>query len=185
MFTEALDSARSVRDEYVMALTLHHLGMMRAQVDGDAAAARPLLEESLMLFRRIGFPRHIALVLGSLGDVERIEQNHDRASALLGESLTVMMASGQAHDIHWALEVLAHLAFDVGATPRAVRLSAAAASIRESCGATAPSLEQRREQWLARARERLGGAAFEAAWREGSDMSPEDAAAYAIAVEAA
>lgn len=181
LFGEALASARNAGDDYVAALALHHLGMMSAQVDDDPGAARPLLEESLDLFRRVGFPRHIALVLGSLGDVERAEQHYDRAAALLCESWTVMIASGQAHDIHWTLDVVAQLSFERGATVRAVRLAAAATAIRRNSGAIPPAIAHRRDQWLGRARESLGGAAFDDAWRVGLAWSPEEAAAYAKA----
>lgn len=180
LFGEALASARSAGDDYVAALALHHLGMMSAQVDDDPHAARPLLEESLALFRRVGFPRHIALVLGSLGDAERAERHYDRAAALLCESLTVMMASGQAHDIHWTLDALAQLSFDRGAIVRAVHLAAAASGIRRNEGAVPPAIAQRRERWLGLARERIGAAAFDDAWRIGCEWSPADASAYAM-----
>ena len=55
----------------------------------------PLLDESLTLYRTLGFPRFIALVLLSLGEVALAEGDPARARELLQQSLTGMREVGE------------------------------------------------------------------------------------------
>ena len=181
-FKEALQLARAADDRYITAAALHHLGMISAERDANSRAALALLEESLALYRQIGFPRHIALLLATLSNVERTEGSLTRASELLQESLRMLVTSGEQFGIHGALEDLANLAMDEGQPHRAVRLAGAAAKLRQRIGAlTNPATARRREAWLREARKALGDAQFEIEWSEGEAMSTDNALAEATA----
>jgi predicted ATPase/DNA-binding XRE family transcriptional regulator len=182
IFDKALELSRAGGDQYVSAMALHHLGMMAAETDRDYASARSLLEEALVIFRQIGFPRHVALALATLGDVERAEGNYDRAQQFLSESLNTFVTGGQKHEIHLPLEAVANLAFDHGDAARAVVIAAAADGLRNRLGDPPfPGIARQRERWLASAREELGQPGFTAAWAQGAAMSADDIISYLAA----
>jgi hypothetical protein len=108
--------------------------MIAGDVDHDNSAARRLLGESLVLYRSLGFPRFIALVLLSLGTVALAEADLDRAHDMLQQSLTGMKQVGEKLGIHGALDTFGHLAITRGQTERAVRLAGAADRLRATSG---------------------------------------------------
>ncbi|MFN8593132.1 MAG: tetratricopeptide repeat protein [Thermomicrobiales bacterium] len=67
------------------------LGQVAAVADerGEAARAKPLLEESLLLLRPLGDQFGIALVLRHLGNLERRQGNPERALPHVTEALTL------------------------------------------------------------------------------------------------
>jgi hypothetical protein len=92
-----------------------------------------------------------------------------------------MTAVGEKLEIHWALDTVAHLAMDEEETERAVRIAGTAARLRETSGTPSwPVVQRSRERWLAAANEALGEEAFQAAWREGHAMEPQQAITYAL-----
>lgn len=181
MLEEGLTLARRTGHTFVAAATLHHLGMITADLDHDHPAARRLLEESLTLYRTLGFPRFVALVLLSLGDVALAEGSHAHAYELLHESLTGMREVGENLGIPGALDTVAHLAVTQGQFERAVRLAGAAEQLRTASGThTWPVAERTRTQWLTSARETLNETLFRAAWAQGQATTQQQAIAYAL-----
>lgn len=180
-FDAALNLSRETGNAYGTALTLHHLGLGAAEVDGDLPHARVLLEESLALFRSIGFARHVALVVSTLGNVAQREGRLEEARVMHSEALTLLLDSGQYVDIHWVLEGMADVAYAEGDIEQAVRIAAAAQRLRERIGDPEwGPVHRRRERWLAAAREALGPTGYEAAWQSGASLSTEDAAALVL-----
>ena len=181
LLNEGLALACAIGETGVTAATLHHLGMIAADVQEDSAGARSLLEESLALYQMLGLRRNIALVLLSLGDLARADGHLAAADGLVHESLAIMAEVGENLEIPWALDTVAHLAMDEGQAERAVRLAGAAARLRDTMGTLAwPVAQRQREHWLASARTLLDGEAFAGAWTAGQAMTRGQAVAYAL-----
>lgn len=178
---EALGLARATGYTFIAAASLHHLGMIAADVQHDHTAARGLFEESLGLYRILGFPRFIALLLLSLGELAIADGDQLRAHHLLRDSLTTMRDVGERLGIHGALDAYAHLAVTEGRAERAVRLAGAAERLRAIRGTHSwPVEERRRALWLATARETLDGNTFQAAWTSGQAKTQDQAIANAL-----
>jgi non-specific serine/threonine protein kinase len=176
-----LTLARATGHTFIAAACLHHLGMISGDVHHDNAAARRLLEESLMLYRALDFPRFIALVQLSLGTVALAEAELDRAHEILQQSITGMKQVGEKLGIHGALDTFGHLASTQGHTERAVRLAGAAERLRATSGTQSwPVVQRTRARWLASARQTLDETEYQAAWEQGQAMNREDAIAYAL-----
>ncbi len=79
------------------------------------------------------------------------------------------------------LEGLSGVAEREGRAERAARLLGAAAALREELGTPlSPIVQADHDHALNAARAALGEEAFEAAWTEGSEMTFEEAIAYAL-----
>ena len=181
LLDEGLTLARRTGHTFIAAATLHHLGMIAADLDHDHPAARRLLQESLTLYRTLGLPRFIALVLLSLGDVALAEGNPARAHELLHQSLTGMRKVGETLGIPGALDTVAHLAITQGQVERAVRLAGAAEQLRTASGTHPwPVAERTRTRWLTAAHETLDETLFRAAWAQGQSTTQQQAIAYAL-----
>ena len=177
-FRASMDLARQTGNGYAAALTLHHLGLIALELDGDLAAAREFLQESLANFRTVGFPRHIALVLSTLGIAAGRDGQISEARQLQSQALGLFLDSGQHVDIHRVLQGFAELAEAEGDLEQLVRLAATAERQRSHTGDAVWGLVRRqRDRRLAAARKALGDTRYEAAWREGQGLSPTEAAA--------
>jgi predicted ATPase len=178
---EALSTARSTGHAFIEAACLHHLGLMAVDVRGDQREARRLLDESLVIYRRLGLPRFISLLLLALGEIARACGDLSGARELLVESLTMMAATGERLGLHGVLDAFAGLAMADGQVERAVLLAGAAEGLRRRQGTRSwPVQARQREQWLASGRTLLDDATFESSWQAGGAMSPEHAVAFAL-----
>ena len=181
LLDQGLALARATGHTFIAAACLHHLGIIAGDAHHDNAAARRLLEESLMLYRTLGFPRFISLVQLSQGTLALAEANLDPAHDLIRQSLTGMKQIGEKLGIHGALDTFGHLVSTQGQTERAVRLAGAAERLRATSGTQSWAVVQRtRERWLASARQTLGETAYQSAWEQGQTMNREEAIAYAL-----
>lgn len=99
-----------------------------ADNQGDYAASRTLLEESLVILREFGEPGATATALFGLGRVAFNQDDHAGARALLQESLDIRRRTGDSRGIAMCLRVLGNVANDQG------DLGAAAALWEESLG---------------------------------------------------
>jgi ATP/maltotriose-dependent transcriptional regulator MalT len=85
----------------------------------DYAAATPLLEEALAIWREVGDMRGIARTLLRFGVVHHHERDFGRARAMLEESLELATRLSNPASVAVALQYLADLALDSGRTPEA------------------------------------------------------------------
>jgi tetratricopeptide (TPR) repeat protein len=178
---EALAVARSVNYPFIVAASLHHLGMMAADADHDYARAQRLLEQSLATYRAVGLPRFLALVACSLADVLRIGGERGQARSLLREALTLLAEIGEPLGVSLSLEASARLVHDDRRPAEAVQLAAAASHLRTSWGTSLwPTVERSRAAWLQTACEALGETAYSTAWQAGQGMTAPDAIATAL-----
>jgi DNA-binding CsgD family transcriptional regulator len=113
-------------------------------------------------------------------------EDHDLAERFLKEGLALNREIGNWGYGVYCLEGFAGLAGARAQGARAARLWGAAEALRRTIGAP-PTPEARRyyERSMAAARALLGEAAWEAVWAEGREMSPEEAAEYALSDEIA
>jgi tetratricopeptide (TPR) repeat protein len=162
----------------LMAFILHSLGELTHQ-QGDLVQARTLLEESLELRRSLGDTLVMADALADLGEVVHAQGDDDQALAFCREGLQLSRSAGARRIMAACLESIAGIA--VRERPHlSARLLGAAAALRDADGTPATGRERATaDRTLAAAREALGDDAFDAAWREGRAMPPEQVVAEA------
>lgn len=177
LYGDLLDIARQAGDETMAARALGQIGNT-LRIRGDNARARAVLEEALSLARPTQDKWLTGFVTNSLGRT-LVQEDPVQARTLLEESLTL------AHDIgyRWltarALEDLAGLMASSDRAEVAARLLGASASLWDAFGFARTRSESAAES-AAAARERLGPAAFDAAWSTGKAMAADDAVALAL-----
>lgn len=197
---ESLAIYRQIGDRSGIAFSFNTMGSV-AYVNGDYTLAQEYHEKSLALCRKIGDRRGISSTLNHLGRIRCNRGDHAVAWGHYQESVTISQANGDLHGILISLEGFAVL-IAAGAllpsTPigtagggrksdvrmgRAARIGGAALSLREQIGAVLPPFERDEyNRHMAQVRAVLGGAAFTAAWAEGSAMTWGQAVEFALAV---
>ncbi len=177
---EALTLFRSIEDERGIASTLSGLGEVAVR-QVDYGTADRLLAESLELRRELGNKWGIAASLGSIGWVALLQGDLLRTRALLEESLEIRNEIGDIGGIAWCLERLAEAAGAESQVERQVRIFGAAAALRASIDSVIDPVDQPQYQkTLARALQKLGRPAFNAAWDEGALMDSDQAIRLAL-----
>jgi non-specific serine/threonine protein kinase len=177
LYGEMLDMARQAGDETMAIRALGQIGNTLL-VRGDNARARAVLEEALSLARPIHDKWLTGFVTNALG---RTLAREDPAQArmLFEESLAL------AHDIgyRWltarALEDLAGLLASSDRAEVSAKLLGASESLWDAFGFARTSSGPAADAASA-ARERLGPAAFEAAWSQGKAMTADEAVALVL-----
>ena len=172
--------ARAADDTRSLAWAQDNLGMI-CYWRTDLAAARPLLEEGLALFRQSGELFGVAHCAWGLGNVAREEGRYEESRTLNDESLALVLQTKTWAGLPYCLESAARLAM-IGDEPRrAARLLAAADRARETQRSFAqPLVRAERERWIPVLRTMLSAEEWEAARAEGRAMTPDSAVAYAI-----
>jgi DNA-binding CsgD family transcriptional regulator len=173
---QSLAHFREVGDTPYSAMPLGLLGLMQVE-QGELKAARPLLEESLVICRQAGLETEaVSLALGLAGLSAR-QGDAAAARRQYREELTLLLESNVYQEgIAANLEGLAALESGQGALRQAAWLWGAADALREAIGAPLYPISQASyEHALAQARAVLGEQAFRAAWAKGRKMTPEQA----------
>lgn len=179
VYSEMLDMAHQASDEALAVRALGGIGRA-LRFRGDSARARTVLEEALSMAR----PRHdkwlTSVATGNLGLALAAEEPA-QALMLLEESLSLSYEIGHRWLTAHGLENLASLLVSSGRTEVAAKLLGACESLRDAFGyARSSSAQMKVNDAGAAARERLGPAAFEAAWRQGRGMTADEAVALAL-----
>src|SRR5262249_38678484 len=152
-----------------------------AQVEsgrGNPDRARGLCEESLAFFEELSDQGGIAMTRWWLGVTENQRGDWSAAAGHFGASVRVIQAMGVTVALPEIAEGLAEVAAHLGDLEGAARLLGSAAAFREMLGI--PTLAYSRdlvERRIADLRERLGEAAFAAAWKAGRSLDFQQAAA--------
>ena len=123
-------------------------------------------------------------ILGRAGrvraELRAREGDLQEAESLLHEALRLAREAGDPLGLVDALELVARMAVEQDGNKEAVRLWAAADSLRSELGYVRFPVEQGpAHAAVARAAEALGPAEFSAAWAEGARLSAEETIAYA------
>lgn len=154
-----------------------YLAGLVAHQERDFVRARPLLEESVALYKELGDRWHTALSLSTLARVETVQSNYVAAVSLHKESLALYRQIGN-NNFASVLEGLADVAVRQGQPALAAQMWGAAEALRQHIGAPLPPVYRADyERSVAAARTQLGEKAFVAAWAEGRTMTPEQALA--------
>jgi DNA-binding CsgD family transcriptional regulator len=148
---------------------LHLLG--RAAVSsGDYAQGGELLEQSLAWYRQDSDWLGMEWCLRALGHLELQLGDTQMARRHFRENLALAQASGETSELAWSLEGLTGALLH-SQPDRAVRLAAAASTIREALGAKPyPRERELLDGWLRAAAVSIGENAYVAAWADGRAM---------------
>jgi tetratricopeptide (TPR) repeat protein len=159
---------------------LGNLGMVALdQGKLDEAAAR--FEESLPIFRELANSDSIAATLSGLGTVQQKMGNLQEAHGLLGEALEIRHSLWNVNGIANELEHLARVDASLERSQLAATLFGAAAGIRhEHDIADSPFTREANAKATDELRERMGAAAFSAAWEQGVSLSVDEAVELAL-----
>lgn len=174
----ALAVMRAIDQQWGVARTLLGLGAL-ARLRGDPADALRCHLAALPILREIDSRPETARCLAGIGRVALDQGEIDLARERLTESLRLSHATGARVGVARGLEAFAELAGADGRPDAAVRLTAAAAALRESAGLP-PLSGARTQRHLAPAR-RLGEAAVSRLWAEGRALTGDEAVAFALA----
>ncbi len=150
-----------------------------AQEQGDLKLARDFYERALKAFRATADRWGSARSLADLGLVYCKQKEYAPAHAAYREALQVFFELGHKRGIARSLEGFACLAAAQAQAPRALKLAAAAAHLRQMINAPRPQAEQAElDRNLSSSWESLGEAGGKGAWAEGSALSVESAIQY-------
>lgn len=172
-FQSALAIFEKANDRGIIASTYVNLART-AYRQGDHDAAMQFLDESLSISQKHNTRWNYGFVLEIMGLLQRSDGNFKRALELFQESLRVAVEQDNQQGIANCLGAMAGLAVMANQAPRAARLFAAAARLRQEMGARMSSNDrQEYEHYLTLVHERLDHAAFEAEWSQGFIMTTE------------
>ncbi|MFN8485837.1 MAG: tetratricopeptide repeat protein [Anaerolineae bacterium] len=179
-YDESLALASELGDRLAMARALNNRGMIYRDTS-DFTAARAQLEASLALRREVGDRWGVANGLNNLGQVARELGDYASARRFFTESLMMNRELGDRGAIAYLLEDFASLAAVEDQPLRALRLAAAAETLRETVGAPLSEPEQKRlAQTLAPVRASLGDGAATDAWAAGRTLTFDQAIEMAL-----
>jgi predicted ATPase/DNA-binding SARP family transcriptional activator/DNA-binding CsgD family transcriptional regulator len=181
LFEEALASSQQLGDERTSAYTLHNLGEV-ARFRGEYGQAKTRGMEALAMFREMDDKWCVARTLSWLGMVT-VYKSDDReaAAGFLREGLALNREIGGWEWVAYSLEGFASLVGAKAEGERAAMLWGAAEALREEIGSPIqPTDRADYDRSVAAARTHLEGAAWEAAWKQGKEMSLEEAIEYAL-----
>jgi non-specific serine/threonine protein kinase len=181
---ESLAAARAAGDRWVEGWATHVLALA-AYVAGDYAQAQRWFEESLAIRQPIGHKLGIQIVHILLGYLAHRQGDHRRAAELQASVLRVGSDERLTNNMDHALVGLAALAVECAQPERAARLAGAASRRSEDVGVLPiPIAQALLAESLARARQQLGAAAYDAAWTDGMAISEDEVVAEGFAVAA-
>jgi predicted ATPase/DNA-binding CsgD family transcriptional regulator len=175
---EALAVMQRIDQQWGVARTLAGLGAL-ARLRGDPRGARRYYADALPILTEIDARPEMARCLAGIGRAALDEGEVELARWHLTESLRLSQSIGTRAGVAYGLDSLATLASSQGQHSLAVRLAAAASTLREAAG-FAPFAGARLERYLAPARRQLGEPAVARLWTEGTLLSADEAVALAL-----
>jgi len=183
LFERALGLARNTEDRWRTAMALAQLGAV-ARYEGryDLSAAR--IREARAIFEELGEPGMVTYTNRLLGHAELARGDPDKATQQYVESLRSFRQRrlGPTWSVAECIEGMAAVALVGGQCERAARLFGAADHFRQTRGYPRRSSDRRRyAEQIAAVRNALGSGAFERTLAEGSRMTLEEAADFALA----
>jgi predicted ATPase/DNA-binding CsgD family transcriptional regulator/tetratricopeptide (TPR) repeat protein len=146
---------------------------------GERAEAAAFLDQSTALAARGKMTWILGRIARLRSEFRSAEGDITAAESLAHEALTLAREAGDQMGLVDALELRARLVSEQNSHKEAVRLWAAAESLRRELGyAVYPVDQAPRDAAIADARQALGPRDFGAAWAEGGRLSPDDVIAY-------
>ena len=118
-----------------MAWSLNHQADIACE-QGDVGAARLLCKQAFEMFRAENKQLGVARCLVDLGRLAREDGDTRTAESHYGEALAVFHQLGETVELPQVLEELVPCAVDQGNWDRALRLAAAASTLRRTLGSS-------------------------------------------------
>jgi predicted ATPase len=179
-FEEIIDRERATGRGLDIGVMLNNIAVAAERL-GDIPRARAAIEEGVRVARQRGDRGILAFALLTFAHVDLAAHDLAAMRAHVREGVEIMAELAGARGIAYALEHAAVLAGAEGSPDQALRLTAAAAAIRDRIHAPLqPEEVDEAEALVTRARGTLEPAAADAAWAAGSRLSPEAAVAAAL-----
>ena len=180
-YQQSLEVFRDLQDQRGVALSLSHLGDI-ARHESEFELARSFYDQSLAILVELGDKRGVANLFADMGSMASERGDYDQARHFYEEGMVIFSGLGDVRGIAHLFEACAQMAARRGSFERALRLAGAAAALREEFSAPlSPDEEVTLRQTVKSARESMGDAPGDLAWREGHAMSAEKAIQYALA----
>jgi predicted ATPase/DNA-binding SARP family transcriptional activator len=172
---QALAMQQEVGDNWLVARTLNFLGEV-ARCEDAYQQARQHYLESLALFEMLGAEGRIAIAQHNLGRVACALGEAGAAAAWLRQATEGFRRSDNTWGIAACLEGMAGVLAGWGELPLATRLLSLTKTLHDAAQAIiTPADRLASERTLASLRAQLDAASFAKAWREGMQMSLEEA----------
>jgi tetratricopeptide (TPR) repeat protein len=175
---EATEIFEELGDRAGAAWSINQLGDI-ARAQGNVTDARKLYQRALAIFRDVGDPWGSARCLTDLGYIDCDQGDHSAAHAAYREALEIMARLRHRRGIARVMEGYACLALARGQADRALKLAAAATSLRQQIPLHQEE-QSKLEQMLRAARNSLSEAEGKRAWEAGAAMSMEEAVQYSL-----
>jgi predicted ATPase/DNA-binding XRE family transcriptional regulator len=171
----ALSLARTLDQPWLLATSLLNTGLARLAA-GHPEDARIAVGEALRRYAEIGDERFHARSLGYLGLISLLDNDLDRARALLAKSLAAFHTVGEPAGMAEAFIGLAAVHAAKGERQHAALLAGAGERLREGIAGRALPLDRRTtEKHLETARASLAPEVWDEAMRRGRELQLEDA----------
>ena len=172
--------ARQLKDRGLMSRAMSHLSDV-ASMKGDLQRATVLLEEALANAHISGMTWDIPIMTAMLGHLARQQEHNDLAKVHYREALVGFRPFSSLTYIAGCLEGFAAVICAEGRYAQAVRLCAAAATMREQAQAPLPQAEREvLEHTVATARAALDEQIFARDWTAGAALKYDEAIDYAL-----
>jgi predicted ATPase/DNA-binding XRE family transcriptional regulator/Tfp pilus assembly protein PilF len=179
LYEEALAIYRDLGNALSTAHCLVNLGN-RARADGNLELAEARHEEAAAIARRLDAPFHLAAALVGLGEVARTRGDTATASDHFREGLRQFARPDERQGVAVCLRMLGWAAWTEGRAEKAARLYGAGEALWPDASAADEDEEHLHTETAAALRERLGPAAYAAAYAAGARLSVEEAVAEAL-----
>lgn len=181
LYTESLPLLRAIGEKRGVANALHNLGRV-ARDQGDLDRAVELFGESLVYRQEVGDRLGYAMTINHLGNIARDRGDSRRAVERYIECLEIRRDLGDKLGCVKTVEDIAALAVGAGHAVTAARFLGAANAHRVALGAPVPPADrEQHERIVARVREQLDAAAFDAHLGEGRSLDAEELVDEAVA----
>lgn len=179
---EALGLRRQVGNRIWVANSLGNLGMLAFEA-GRYQEAKQFMSEALKIERQVGDRAAIAISLNNLGNVARELNEYSQAANYYRDSMRMSRELGNTWGLTYLLEDIGVLAALRGVHDHALRLVAAAESLRIQINAPLSEPEQAAlDRKIEAARSTLGEQA-DAVWQAGKALPYEQAIVLALELE--
>jgi predicted ATPase/class 3 adenylate cyclase len=182
-----VEEGLAIRQGYTMlvanwnlAISLDSLSEV-ARCEGKFGEARTLAEEALDLYKELDDKSGIAWSLYNMAYVAHYQEDYERTSRLFREALALREEQRNKEGIALCLAGLAGVVGVQGHPEKAARIYGAAETLFEAVGARlSPYDRADYDRNRDAVRSQLGDESFMLGWKEGCDMSLEQATAYAL-----
>jgi predicted ATPase/class 3 adenylate cyclase/DNA-binding CsgD family transcriptional regulator len=156
------------------------IGAFISEAQQNIGLARSQAEEALELSRENGLPYTEGRALLAIARIEHADGSIDRAEDVLHQALSAVSGSGLPMETIMALEHIAAIAYEKESLEESARLFGAVQAARDLIGyPRTPIRLEEYEASITSVRRALGDDGFEAAWKEGTELSLDEAVAYA------